>query len=66
MGGVFGEAWSADEPDLAAFLITWCNPSDPEVIELALEFWSENAQAFGPPHSQRRVTPGKPPSYPRR
>jgi hypothetical protein len=66
MSGVFGDARLLDEADLAGFLITWCNNSDPDVCEQALQFWSENARAFGPAYSQRRVTPGKPPSYPRR
>jgi hypothetical protein len=55
----------AEKPDLASFLMTWSNVSDPDICEQALEFWSDNAPAFAALPSRRRVTPGRPPSYPR-
>jgi len=55
----------AERPDLAGFLLTWSNPTHPDVFEQAMEFWSEDAPAFGPAPSPGRVMPGQPPSYPR-
>jgi hypothetical protein len=55
-----------DEPNLAGFLMTWSNESDPDIYQQALKMWSAHPVAFGPVYSDRRVRPGLPPSYPRR
>jgi hypothetical protein len=66
LGGDSNVGGPAEKPDLGSFLITWSNVSDPEVCEQALEFWSDIALAFGTAPSRPRVTPSRPPSYPRR
>lgn len=56
----------AAQPDLAGFLMTWCNESDPDIYVQAMELWSQHPGAFGALNSDRRVKPGLPPRYPRR